>query len=264
MILILAGLTTYFLIFYNLLDRQAKIKDNFIYFIAALFASGSVATIAFTNTYWLNHFAELYTAGIAIISLIIIVKNQHTVVEKVIQINEDDSLATVNYKVIELNKHCQRISFWLQNIKHQQVLIWQNPQTSHLQNIRKLERELLSLEQQIACLTQANEQALQTITHRLHTDVHYSTLCEQLQNNLDKLPQYQKRLKQLKHLVHLVKNHVLRLLNTQKLSDKAIAAIERIAQKGQKLWNTYDDLTEENFWHKYNQLIAQTKQVQGI
>jgi len=264
MIIILAGLITYFLIFYNLLDRQAKIKDSFIYFIAALFASCSVTTIAFTNTYWLSHFTELYAVGIAVISTIIIVKNQRSTIEEAIQINEDDSLATVNYKVIELNKHCQRIGFWLQNIKHQQVLIWQNPHTSHLQNIRKLERELLSIEMQITRLTQANQQALHMVACRLQTDIQYPTLCEQLQNNLTKLPKFQKRLKQLKHLVQLVKNHVLRLLNTQKLSDKAIAAIERIAQKGQKLWNTYDDLSEESFWNKYNQLIAQTKQVPGI
>ncbi|OJJ14125.1 hypothetical protein BKI52_44175 [marine bacterium AO1-C] len=264
MIIIVAALTTYFLIFYNLLDRRAKVKDNCIYFIAALFVSYSVATIAFTNTYWVNHFVELYTAGILAISVLIIIKNRPTVQEQAIQVNPDDSLATVNYKVIELNKHCQRISSWLQNIKHQQVLIWQNPQTSHLQNIRKLERELASIEQQITHLTEANQQAVQMISARLDADVQYPTLCQQLKNNLNKLPQFQKKLKQLKHLVHLVKDHVLHLLNAQKLSDKAIAAIERIAQKGQKLWNTYDDLSEEHFWKKYNQLIAQTKQVQGV
>ncbi len=264
MVIILAALTTHFLIFYNLLDRRANIKDNLTYFIAALFVSCSVATIAFTNFQSLTHFAELYTVGVALISALVVIRNRSTTPYQTIQVNEDDSLATVNYKVIELNKHCQRISYWLQNIKHQQVLIWQNPQTNHLQNIRKLEQELLSIEQQIALLDQANQQALQAISPRLDSDIQYSTLSQQLQGNLDKLPQFQKRLQQVKHLIHLVKNHVLRLLQNQKLSDKAIAAIERIAQKGQKLWNTYDDLSEELFWKKYNQLITQTRQVPGI
>lgn len=264
MIIILAALTTYFLIFYNLLDRKAKIKDNIIYFTAAVGVSFFVVTVAFTDFSWFTHFTELYAVGVTVITVLVTFNNRKVSHNQSIEIHSNDSIAIVNYKVIELNKHCHRISYWLQNIKHEQILIWQNPQTNHLQSIRKLEIELGVVDQQIVQLTKDNHQAMQAITVRIGTDSQYDTLSQQLENNLQKLPLFQQRLKQLRHLLQLMRNHVMRLLNSQKLSAKAVAAIERIAQKGQKLWNTYDDLTEENFWQKYNQLIAQTKQVPGL
>lgn len=264
MIIILAALTTYFLIFYNLLDCKAKIKDNLTYFMAAMGVSSFVVTVAFTDFSWFSHFKELYAVGIMVITILVIFNNRKASQNQSIEINSNDSIAIVNYKVIELNKHCHRISFWLQNIKHEQILIWQNPQTNHLQSIRKLETELGVVGQQIVQLTKDNHQARQAISARVGTDSQYGILSQQLENNLQKLPLFQKKLKQLRHLLQLMRNHVMRLLNAQKLSAKAVAAIERIAQKGQKLWNTYDDLTEESFWQKYNQLIAQTKQVPGL